>query len=144
MTNQTQLLPNCSKEITLSGLLLQPDNYCNQIPTNSKKLYKKSHFDRPLIFLLVTQEQMTNGMLNLSAIPSNYIIKNCPSPFIKDPLAGTGTTVDNKYCRFGCCLPCPAQNYVRLTDKSNGFINTHAFSCIKKDGLRLDLQLPMR
>ncbi|KAG1046391.1 hypothetical protein G6F46_005314 [Rhizopus delemar] len=94
MTNQTQLLPNCSKETTLSGLLLQPDNYCNQIPTN------------------MTQEQMTNGMLNLSAIPSNYIIKNCPSPFIKDPLAGTGTTVDNKYCRFGCCLPCPAQNYL--------------------------------
>ncbi|EIE83579.1 hypothetical protein RO3G_08284 [Rhizopus delemar RA 99-880] len=87
MTNQTQLLPNCSKETTLSGLLLQPDNYCNQIPTN------------------MTQEQMTNGMLNLSAIPSNYIIKNCPSPFIKDPLAGTGTTVDNKYLISYLVLP---------------------------------------
>lgn len=38
----------------------------------------------------------------------------CPSPFLKDPLAiqGSNDTLDPHYCRFGCCIPCPAQNLV--------------------------------
>lgn len=41
-------------------------------------------------------------------------MQNCPSPFLKDPLAesGTSNTLDEKHCRYGCCIPCPAQNLV--------------------------------
>lgn len=41
-------------------------------------------------------------------------MKECPAPFLVDYIAATGSggTVDEKYCRFGCCIPCPAQNLV--------------------------------
>ena len=62
-------------------------------------------------------DQIEAGRLNISAIPDGFVINACPAPFLSDPLAvpGTNNTIDAKYCRYGCCIPCPAQNLVRHT-----------------------------
>jgi hypothetical protein len=62
----------------------------------------------------VTPDQLKAGQLNLSAIPAGFVISECPYPFLKDPLAveGSDATTDATYCRYGCCIPCPAQNLV--------------------------------
>lgn len=64
---------------------------------------------------IVTEDDLKAGQLNISAIPAGFVMQNCPAPFLKDPLAETGSTatVDEKHCRYGCCIPCPAQNLVR-------------------------------
>jgi hypothetical protein len=55
---------------------------------------------------------MISERLNLSAIPAGFTMQECPAPFLKDPLAAQNSTVDETNCRFGCCVPCPAQNLV--------------------------------
>lgn len=69
----------------------------------------------------MTPDQIKAGQLNISAVPAGFVISECPAPFIKDPLAqaGSAETLDGTYCRFGCCIPCPAQNLVSFV-----------FSCI--------------
>ena len=51
---------------------------------------------------------------NVSAVPVGYVLSECTAPFVKDPLAkmGSDNTLDPVHCKFGCCIPCPAQNYV--------------------------------
>ncbi|KAI7904604.1 uncharacterized protein BX663DRAFT_502931 [Cokeromyces recurvatus] len=96
MAGYLQLLPNCFNEtITSLNRHLQTDDACNKIPTK------------------LTDNEIKNGKLNISAISNDFIIAKCPSPFLPDPLAlsGTTNTLDTKYCRHGCCIPCPAQNY---------------------------------
>jgi hypothetical protein len=41
-------------------------------------------------------------------------MQECPDPFVRDPLAQNGSTatLDATFCRYGCCIPCPAQNLV--------------------------------
>lgn len=75
----------------------------------------------------VTEDQIKSGYLNLSAIPTGYVSVECPSPFLKDPLAvqGSNATIDKDYCQFGCCIPCPAQNYVRCIN--NKYLNTNMY-----------------
>ncbi|KAI8993587.1 hypothetical protein BDB01DRAFT_776801 [Pilobolus umbonatus] len=89
------LLLDCPAEVVPStGIPLQPDEICNQIPTQ------------------LTEEQ-SKKKLDLSGIPPGFIISQCPAPFIADPLAEAGTdhTEDEIHCKFGCCIPCPTQNY---------------------------------
>lgn len=38
----------------------------------------------------------------------------CPAPFLPDPLAKQNSTSNKLACRFGCCIPCPMQNYVNF------------------------------
>ncbi|KAI9272566.1 hypothetical protein BY458DRAFT_455346 [Sporodiniella umbellata] len=94
LTDKGNLLPDCSSEKILDKITLQPDSSCNNIPTK------------------MTQEQFVNGKLNFSAIPAGFLIKQCPSPFVKDTLASTGKTLSESFCDYGCCIPCPVQNYV--------------------------------
>lgn len=65
----------------------------------------------------MTPQQVDQGKLNISAAPPDFIIQQCPAPFVKDTLASTGEgkTLDPKFCQFGCCIPCPAQNLVSNT-----------------------------
>lgn len=38
MTGYSSLLPDCAKEATIAGIPLQPDNYCNNIPTKCESI----------------------------------------------------------------------------------------------------------
>ncbi|ORZ00934.1 hypothetical protein BCR43DRAFT_453162 [Syncephalastrum racemosum] len=38
-------------------------------------------------------------------------MSECPSPFVIDPLAAHNSTLDTRFCRLGCCIPCPSQNF---------------------------------
>ncbi|KAI8979439.1 hypothetical protein BDF20DRAFT_835461 [Mycotypha africana] len=110
MTGYSRLLPDCSTEVSvMTGLGLQTDDMCNLIPSK------------------LTDGQSMSGLLNLTAVPEGFVISECPSPFIADPLAAKGTnkTLDAKYCRFGCCIPCPAQNlFYKKFWAQNGFLVT--------------------
>lgn len=90
-------LPDCNKKSPLTGQPLSSDsNTCSAI---------KTHLENP------------NAYYNLSAVTPGYIMAECPAPFLKDPSAKPGVTtntLNNIYCRSGCCIPCPAQNYVRF------------------------------
>lgn len=87
------VLPDCNKKSPLTGQPLSSDSSCNAIA--------------PLI-------PDPHAFYNLSAVAPGVIMAECPAPFLKDPLAkaGTADTTSNIYCRAGCCIPCPAQNYV--------------------------------
>ncbi|KAI9276778.1 hypothetical protein BDA99DRAFT_430124 [Phascolomyces articulosus] len=64
---------------------------------------------------------------NVSAVPKGYVLSECTPPFIKDPLAKVGSdeTIDPIYCNFGCCIPCPAQNYFyKESYTEKGFLAT--------------------
>jgi hypothetical protein len=72
---------------------------------------------------------------NASAIslPAGYIFTECPAPFLKDPLAqsGTNNSVSPSTCEYGCCIPCPVQDYlypVGWTQK--GFLATNVIRTI--------------
>jgi hypothetical protein len=87
-------LPDCSKKSPLTGQPLSNDGSCNSI---------KSHLENP------------NAYYNLSAVTPGFVMAECPSPFLKDPTAKPGVVNNNNiYCRSGCCIPCPAQNYVSI------------------------------
>ncbi|KAI8138247.1 hypothetical protein BJV82DRAFT_631602 [Fennellomyces sp. T-0311] len=85
-------MPNCTAPSPLTGLPPQSSN-CNSVPAKDP-------------------EKASHGF-NVSAVPAGYILTECTPPFVKDPLAkvGSNDTLDPIYCRFGCCIPCPAQNY---------------------------------
>lgn len=88
------VLPDCNKKSPLTGQPLSNDNStCNAI---------------------VPQIADPHTFYNLSAVQPGFIMSDCPAHFLKDPLAkpGTADTTSNIYCRAGCCIPCPAQNYV--------------------------------
>jgi hypothetical protein len=53
-----------------------------------------------------------NNLFNISAVPANFVVANCPLPFVQDPLVASNSTLNPDYCKFGCCIPCPAQNLV--------------------------------
>jgi hypothetical protein len=89
-------LPDCDKKSPLTGQPLSSDaSSCNAIA--------------PLV-------ANPHAYYNLSAVTPEFIMSECPAPFLKDPLAkqASNETTSNIYCRAGCCIPCPAQNYVRL------------------------------
>ncbi|CAO3596527.1 unnamed protein product [Absidia cylindrospora] len=92
LTNQTHLLPDCSAISPSTNSPLQSDNSCNLIPP--------------------TVDDQHSG-LNLSALPANTVLANCPAPFLIDPIAREDPTksTNSISCRFGCCVPCPYQNY---------------------------------
>ncbi|CAO3687789.1 unnamed protein product [Rhizopus stolonifer] len=94
LVDESNLLPNCSSEMVLGEIPLQPDHFCNNISTK------------------MTQEQFDKGLLNLSAVPAGFLKKQCPFPFVNDTLVISGQTLSESYCKYGCCIPCPVQNYV--------------------------------
>ncbi|KAI7873176.1 uncharacterized protein EV154DRAFT_487394 [Mucor mucedo] len=110
MAGQSQFLPDCSSNtITSTGDTLQPDATCNNIPTK------------------LTPEEIDAGRLVLAGIPEGFVMQECPSPFLKDPLAkqGSNDTLDPHYCQFGCCIPCPAQNlFYKENWATRGFLAT--------------------
>ncbi|KAI8098488.1 uncharacterized protein BX664DRAFT_318823 [Halteromyces radiatus] len=100
LTNQTSLLPNCNQQ---PGIPLQSDDSCN---------------------LIKPQVDNQHSGLNLSAIPADFKLSTCPAPFLIDPIAQQDPTKSSNpiSCRFGCCIPCPYQNYLY----NEGWIE-HAF-----------------
>ena len=96
-------LPDCNKKSPLTGQPLSSDaTSCNAI---------------------APQIEDPHAFYNLSAISSGFIMDACPSPFLKDPNAKLGIVDQNNniYCRAGCCIPCPAQNYVSYNHTLIGF-----------------------
>lgn len=87
------VLPDCNRKSPLTGQSLSSEGTCNNIAPRIPD---------------------PHAYYNLSAITPGFIMSECPFPFIKDPLAKAGTkdTTSAIYCRAGCCIPCPAQNYV--------------------------------
>lgn len=82
--------------------------------------------------------------LHLAAVPPGFVLAECPSPFIRDPKAKNGTTdTENAvFCRFGCCMPCPAQDLVNRLYymKTRLPVISFYFACISflmKDGLSM-------
>ncbi|KAG1623727.1 hypothetical protein G6F45_010701 [Rhizopus arrhizus] len=60
-------------------------------------------------------DKINRKRLNILAVPSSTeLLKDCPSPFVKDTLAsiGDGQTTDKTFCLAGCCAPCPLQNFI--------------------------------
>jgi hypothetical protein len=101
------ILPDCNKKSPLTGQPLSSDNSsCNAI---------------------APQIADPHAFYNLSAVTPGFIMSDCPAPFLKDPLAKPGSTdtASNVYCRAGCCIPCPAQNYVRRRKKEPFFTVTN-------------------
>ncbi|KAI9467855.1 hypothetical protein BDB00DRAFT_985562 [Zychaea mexicana] len=93
ITGNIGALPDCNAISPLTNLPPQPDSNCNAVPAKDPQKVSQGY--------------------NVSAVPEGYVLSDCTPPFIKDPLAKAGTTdtIDPVYCRFGCCIPCPAQNY---------------------------------
>lgn len=89
------VLPDCNKKSPLTGQPLSSDSNCN---------------------VIAPQISNPHAYYNLSAMTPGFMIAECPAPFLKDPLAtpGSNKTTSDIYCRSGCCIPCPAQNYVRF------------------------------
>ncbi|KAK4515349.1 uncharacterized protein ATC70_010293 [Mucor velutinosus] len=86
-------LPDCNKKSPLTRQRLSSDaSTCNAI---------------------APQIEDPHAFYNLSALTPGFIMDACPSPFLKDPNAKPGLVDQNNniYCRAGCCIPCPAQNY---------------------------------
>ncbi|KAI9468987.1 MAG: hypothetical protein EXX96DRAFT_492321 [Benjaminiella poitrasii] len=99
MAGQSQLLPSCSTEIVTSlNSGLQADDVCNRIATK------------------LSAYEIENGKLNLEAIPAGFIMSECPSPFLPDPLASSGTnnTLDSNYSILSLVL---VISYFVLPDK---------------------------
>lgn len=90
-------IPDCNKTSPLTGQpLSSSDSSCNVI---------KPRIPNPHAFY------------NLTAVTPGFVMADCPSPFLKDVTAKPGSVTDalnNIYCRSGCCIPCPAQNYVSI------------------------------
>jgi hypothetical protein len=86
---------------------ISQQNVNNNMNNTTKRLHINNLF-------IVSAEQIEGGELIMSGIPAGFVMESCPEPFLKDPLAvaGTNATLDEKYCRYGCCIPCPAQNLV--------------------------------
>jgi hypothetical protein len=87
-------VPNCDAKSPLTGQPLTNASTCNHIPPRISN---------------------PNALYDLSSVPPGANMKTCPYPFLKDPLATPGSTATTSpiYCRSGCCIPCPAQDYVR-------------------------------
>ncbi|SAL99163.1 hypothetical protein [Absidia glauca] len=92
LTNKTNLLPDCKAISPVTKAPLQPDDSCNLIPP--------------------TVDNQHSG-LNISALPADTVLSTCPAPFLVDPVAQKDPTKSSNpiSCRFGCCVPCPYQNY---------------------------------
>ncbi|KAI9484971.1 hypothetical protein BDB00DRAFT_96491 [Zychaea mexicana] len=107
LTGQTSLLPDCSATSPITNSTLQPDESCN---------YISAHVDK------------SKSGLNLKAVPEGFVMAECPAPFLRDPQAKEGTTdtANPTYCRFGCCMPCPAQDlFFNEGWTSHGFLATN-------------------
>ncbi|KAI9261650.1 hypothetical protein BDA99DRAFT_512016 [Phascolomyces articulosus] len=107
LTGQTSLLPDCSVISPITNSSLQPDESCNYISAKVDK---------------------SNAGLNLRAIPAGFVMSECPAPFLPDPdaKAGTNDSTNPTYCRFGCCMPCPAQDlFFNEGWTTHGFLATN-------------------
>jgi hypothetical protein len=100
MTGKGQL-PDCSKASPLTGLPLDDESACNVIKS--------------------TVPNSAPPFYNLSSIPPGFIMDGCPSPFIKDPLLLNHSQTISPFCHSGCCIPCPAQNFVSFFRETNGY-----------------------
>ncbi|KAI8884554.1 hypothetical protein K501DRAFT_294022 [Backusella circina FSU 941] len=85
-------LPNCNASSPLTGQPFTNSSTCNHIPPRIPD---------------------PNVLYDLSSVPPGANMKTCPFPFLRDPLAVPGSTATTSpiYCRSGCCIPCPAQDY---------------------------------
>jgi hypothetical protein len=94
----------------------------------------------PHSFFLDDKETLMNNLFNISTVPANFAVANCPLPFVQDPLAASNSTLNPDYCKFGCCIPCPAQNLVTIEkkkDHDNGLFILKYYSFIKKIGQKM-------
>ncbi|KAI9320151.1 hypothetical protein BX666DRAFT_1852726 [Dichotomocladium elegans] len=71
LAGEESLLPDCSAVSPLTKEPLQPDQSCNYINTT------------------VTKDQ---AGLHLDKVPEGFILSTCPAPFVRDPLAKSGST----------------------------------------------------
>lgn len=107
LTGQTSLIPDCNAKSPITDSTLQPDQSCNYLNST------------------VSKDQ---AGLHLAAVPPGFVLAECPSPFIRDPKAKNGTTdTENAvFCRFGCCMPCPAQDlFFNQGWTKHGFLATN-------------------
>ncbi|KAI8141650.1 hypothetical protein BJV82DRAFT_171262 [Fennellomyces sp. T-0311] len=107
LTGQTSLLPDCAAVSPITQSPLQPDESCNYISAQVNK---------------------EDAGLHLSAVPEGFVMADCPAPFIRDPKAkqGSADTENALYCRFGCCMPCPAQDlFFNEGWTTHGFLATN-------------------
>ncbi|KAI8063197.1 hypothetical protein BC940DRAFT_358161 [Gongronella butleri] len=77
---------------------------------NIAQLRKNPHVWVNSDFFFDSFEANATG-IDISAIPTGTIFAECPSPFLRDPLADISASSDPLSCRFGCCIPCPYQNF---------------------------------
>ncbi|KAI9267566.1 hypothetical protein EDC94DRAFT_601222 [Helicostylum pulchrum] len=108
-TGKTDLLPDCATATTITKSPLQEEGSCNNVPTQ------------------LSDEELKDKILDLSYIPHGFVMSECPAPFLQDYLAATDpeTSVDGSHCRFGCCIPCPAQNlFYKENWATRGFLAT--------------------
>ncbi|RUS32915.1 hypothetical protein BC938DRAFT_473822 [Jimgerdemannia flammicorona] len=127
-TTLTQLgqqaqLPNCATAVSPTiEKPLQDDGLCNYIA--------------PEVVSTATTTNSTNvtsAGLDLKSLPVGYVLSTCPPPFVKDPAAQSGTNLTSsaQYCKFGCCIPCPAQNLFYKKDWLDfGFLSTNIVRAI--------------
>ncbi|KAI8065543.1 hypothetical protein BC940DRAFT_304361 [Gongronella butleri] len=88
LTGTTKLLPDCNAPLPGTNIKLESQNACNSVPS-----------------------QTNSTGINFAAIPEGTVFAECPAPFIRDPLADKNETSSPLTCRFGCCVPCPYQNF---------------------------------
>ncbi|CAO3658864.1 unnamed protein product [Umbelopsis ramanniana] len=105
-------LPNCSSSSFTSHLAPASDGSCNN---------------------LTSQVNAITSNASAISLPSGYILPVCPAPFLKDPLAqsGTNNSVSPDTCSNGCCVPCPVQEYLYPEGWIvNGFLATNIIRTI--------------
>ncbi|ORE03657.1 hypothetical protein BCV72DRAFT_295993 [Rhizopus microsporus var. microsporus] len=104
-------LPDCKKTSPITQQPLSSSSKCNAIASKLSN---------------------TNAHYNLSYIPDNFVVAQCPAPFVKD--AGyeqPGSATNTAFCKAGCCLPCPQQNFFYPTDWTiRAFLATDIVRCI--------------
>ncbi|KAI9303693.1 hypothetical protein BJ944DRAFT_182983 [Cunninghamella echinulata] len=119
LTGQTDVLsPKCDTPISINGQTtsLGADDACNIIPPKVDNQH---------------------SLLNLSAIPPNFVMAECVPPFVPDPIAKQDPSKSSNplSCRFGCCIPCPYQNYLYHKGwTEHAFLATDIIRCISAVG----------
>ncbi|CAO3641592.1 unnamed protein product [Cunninghamella blakesleeana] len=116
LTNTTNKIPNCDQTLTINGQTTQlgSSDSCN---------------------LIEPKVDNQHSGLNISAIPESFVMAQCPAPFLPDPLAQKNQSTNPLTCRFGCCVPCPMQNYLYHKGwTEHAFFATDIIRCISAVG----------
>lgn len=108
MSSCEEVYHQCKNIFMLTGLNALPD--CKKTsPITQQPLSSSSNCNA-----IATKLSNPNAYYNLSYIPDNFVIAQCPAPFVKDVGYGQPEdTTGNAFCKAGCCLPCPQQNFVK-------------------------------